>query len=186
MMIISPPQYINLTIADAFILFVMELMLIVFLSPKLKFREVWESILIINLLKVGLISLIIPVFVGSSIFEFNMIENYFILLLISGFIISMSILRKELSFSNEQVILNAFITTFLSSSFWKAIYLNSSSIYTQPYFLTREVIARDFLATSGDLTNNFINIFGLLPFFLLGIIFYLRQRSKSTQNPTIT
>ncbi|OLS26114.1 MAG: hypothetical protein HeimC3_10870 [Candidatus Heimdallarchaeota archaeon LC_3] len=186
MIYFSSPQIINLTIIDAFLLFGIELLLIVFLVPKMKFRQVWESTLIINLLKVGLVSLIIPIFSGTSVFEYNGIENYFILLLILGFIISTSILRKDLSFSNEQIILYAFVISFISSSFWKTIYLNSSSIYSQPYFFSKEIITTDTLINSGSLTQNLNNIIGLLPFLILGVLFFIRKNPKNTPNVAVS
>ena len=182
MMYYLPPQPINLTIIDAFLLFVLELVLIVFLIPKLKFRQVWESILIINLLKVGLISLIIPLFSGMTVYEYNELENYFMLLLILGFIISVSVLRKDLNFTNEQVILYSFLTTFISSSFWKIIYINMASIYAQPYLLMRNALDTEILFKSEGLSQNFNNFFGLLPILILGILFYFRRNPKTTHN----
>lgn len=168
------PPTLRFTIIDALLLFGIELLLLLFLSSKFRIKQVWSTVLTVNFLKIGILSLLLPTI--SSIYYFGYFsgDQWYILLLIIGFIISVSLFEKDFGLPREEVIFPAFIITFISSNFWKL--LNSdSNILT----FTRAPMELMNVAT---IESEGILQIGL--FLVLVFLFVLRKNNPKNFSPT--
>jgi hypothetical protein len=167
------PSIITFTLIDAILLFGIELLLLLFLSPKLNVKGIWATVLLTNFLKIGILSLILPTLTSFYNFSNLGVEEWYILLLVIGFVVSLGVFEKDLGLQREEVIFPLFILNFLSSNLWKL--WNSSSNFSyyeqDPFGFT----------TTSVVQSEGILQFGLL--FILIFLFMMRKKSPKTINP---
>jgi hypothetical protein len=158
------------TLIDAIFLFGIELILLLFLSPKIRVKEIWGTVLLVNFLKIGILSLLLPTL--GSIYYFNElgVEQWYILLLAIGFVVSVSLFEKDLGLPREEIIFPAFIINFLSSNAWKLLNYD-------PYLNLYGRNPISFLESSAVQSEGFFQ-FGL--FIILIFLFILRKKTPKT------
>jgi hypothetical protein len=162
-----PQLNMTFTLIDAILLFGIELLLLIFLSPKLRVKEIWGTVLLVNFLKIGILSLLLPTLTSIYYFSDLGVEQWYILLLAIGFVVSVSLFERDLGLPREEVIFPVFIINFLSSNIWKLLNYD-------PYFALYARNPISFMESSAVQSENVLQ-FGLL--FILMSLFILRKKT---------
>lgn len=175
---ILPPLQFSFTLIDVLIFFCIETSLILILLPKRRIQDIWTSILLINLVKIGSLSLLQPLLPPFYYANYQILEFYFLILLGIGFIVSLLILEKDLELTRQDLLFPLFITNFFSASVWKVI---NSGIINYPFFTVLNTEANtnfDGILTEWSFLQNFLLIIGIIT------IFYFKKSRRIQKIPT--
>jgi hypothetical protein len=156
----------EITLADFFLVFSVELILFAFIMNKLDIKENFGNILISNLLEIGLLSLFIswvPIYLSNS---FKTLILFSVLMLLLGSVVTTYIFQKELMFSRKESFNLAFQLNIVSS----AVFLVIKNLFipedSNLYFLASNKIERL------NFFNSILSLNGITGFIiiLIGLI----------------